>query len=304
MKTFGKTALALQGGGVHGAYAWGVLDGLIESGLTMDRVCGVSSGGLLGAMVVQGWVKGGPDGARAEMRKLWDRVRTANAMNPMQNGPMEQWLWGWDLSNNLAFQGMEAALRLFSPAQINPFGHNPLRPVIDDVLDLAALRDPGAIRLTVAATDVETGSAFCWGNADITADVLMASCCLPLVFHAVPIDGRSYWDGGFSGNPPLHPLLAPDLPDEIVLIRAQTAIRTGVPATPAEIMNRLTEIACHGVLEAELRALPASVRVTSHGADAVLAQLPISSKFNAGDAFIAALFDAGRAAAATHAVAA
>jgi NTE family protein len=289
-----KTALALQGGGVHGAYAWGVLDRLLEDGLRVDRICGVSSGALLGAMLVQGLVKDGPAGARREMRKLWDRVRTANALSPLQNGPIERWLWGWDLSNNLAFQGMEAALRMFSPAQINPFGHNPLRPVIEDVINLKALRDPSAIPFTVAATDVETGETMCWSNQDITVDVLMASCCLPLVFHAVTIDGRSYWDGGFSGNPPLHPLLQPDLPDELVLIRAQTARRSGVPSTPAEIMNRLTEIACHGVLEAELRALPASVRVTSHGADAVLSRLPISSKFNAGDAFIANLFEAGR----------
>jgi NTE family protein len=292
-----KTALALQGGGVHGAYAWGVLDRLIEDGLVVDRVCGVSSGALLAAMLVQGLVKGGPDGARREMRKLWDRVRTANALNPLQNSPLERWLWGWDLSNNIAFQGMEAALRLFSPAQINPFGHNPLRPVIDDVLDIAALRHPSAIPLTIGATDVETGAAKCWSNAEITADTLMASCCLPLVFHAVSIGGRTYWDGGFSGNPPLQPLLQPDLPERLVVIRAQTAMRKGTPSTPAEIMNRLTEIACHGVLEGELKALPAGVEVVSHGADEVLARLPISSKFNAGDAFIATLFDAGRSAA-------
>ena len=299
-----KTALALQGGGVHGAYAWGVLDRLMEDGLAVDRVCGVSSGALLAAMLVQGLVKGGPEGARREMRKLWDRVRTANAMNPMQNSPMEQWLWGWDLSNNMAFQGMEAALRMFSPSQINPFGHNPLRPVIDDVLDTAALRHPSAISLTIAATDVETGEAKCWGNAEISADTLMASCCLPLVFHAVSIGGRAYWDGGFAGNPPLQPLLEPALPQRLVVIRAQTAVRRGTPSTPAEIMNRLTEIACHGVLEAELKALPAEIEVISHGADEVLSELPISSKFNAGDAFIANLFDAGRAAAITRRAAA
>lgn len=292
------TALALQGGGVHGAYAWGVMDRLLEDGLQVDRVCGVSSGGLLAAMLVQGLVKGGPSGARREMRKLWDRVRTANALSPLQNSPLEHWLWGWDLSNNLAFQGVETALRLFSPAQFNPFGHNPLRPVIADVIDLDALRHPSAIRLTVAATDVETGAAVCWTNAQITTEVLMASCCLPLVFHAVSIDGRNYWDGGFSGNPPLHPLLVPDVPERLLLVRAQTFRRAGVPSTQAEIMNRLTEIACHGVLEAELSALPASINVEIIGADAVLASLPISSKYNTGDAFIAALFEGGRATAA------
>lgn len=298
MTQTGKTALALQGGGIHGAFAWGVLDRLLEDGLVVDRVCGVSSGGLLAAMLVQGLVKDGPQGARREMRRLWERVRSAGVFSPLQNGPLEQFLWGADLSSNLAFQGMEAAMRMFSPAQMNPFGHNPLRPVIDDVIDLQALRDPAAIPLTVAATDVRTGAAMCWGNADITADVLMASSCLPLVFHAVEIAGRNYWDGGFSGNPPLAPLLVPDTPARLVLIRAQTAHRPGVPSTPSEIMNRLTEIACHGVLEAELRALPASIEVTSHGADAALAGLPISSKFNAGDSFISSLFEAGRSAAA------
>ena len=126
----------------------------------------------------------------------------------------------------------------------------------------------------------------------------MASCCLPLVFHAVSIGGRSYWDGGFSGNPPLHPLLKPDVPDRLLLVRAQTFRRAGVPSTQAEIMNRLTEIACHGVLESELSALPASIEVEIIGADAVLASLPISSKYNTGDAFIAALFEGGRATAA------
>jgi NTE family protein len=292
-----KTALALQGGGVYGAYAWGVLDRLLEDGLSIDRVCGVSSGGLLAVMLVQGLVKGGREGARREMRKLWDRVRTANALSPLQNGPIERWLWGWDLSNNPVFQGVETALRMFSPAQINPMGHNPLRPVINDVVDFKALRHANAIRLTIAATDVETGRAKCWSNAEITAETLQASCCLPLVFHAVGIDGHSYWDGGFSGNPPLHPLLAPDLPDNLVLIRALSATRRGVPTTPGEIMNRMTEIACMGVLDAELAALPTSVRLIEHGADDALANLPVSSKFNAGDAFIATLFEAGRKAA-------
>ncbi len=295
-----KTALALQGGGVYGAYAWGVLDRLLEDGLDVDRVCGVSSGGLLAVMLVQGLVKDGRNGARREMRKLWDRVRTANALSPLQNGPMERFLWGWDLSNNPVFQGLDTAMRLFSPAQMNPLGHNPIRPVINDVVDFKALRQTNAIALTISATDVETGQAQFWTNADITAETLQASCCLPQVFHAVTIAGRSYWDGGFSGNPPLQPLLEPDLPDNLVLIRAQSPNRRGVPSTPAEIMNRMTEIACQGVLESELKTLPESVRLISHEADTALANLPISSKFNAGDAFIATLFQAGRRAATAH----
>ena len=296
MKKRQGTALALQGGGVHGAYAWGVLDRLLEDGLDIGRVCGVSSGALLGTMLVQGMVKGGPEGARHEMRRLWARISLAHGLSPLQSGPLERWLFGWDLSHSMAWQGMETALRLFSPSQLNPFGHNPLRAIVDDLLDRDALRHPTAIALTVAATDVETARSTHWTNAEITVDVLLASCCLPLMVSAVQVGQRHYWDGGYSGNPPLGPLLSHGLPERLVLIRAQTVARSGTPSTPADIMNRMNEIACHGVLEAELAAMPKSVALSVFEADAVLAPLPISSKVNADDAFLEKLFAAGRAA--------
>ena len=290
-------ALALQGGGVHGAYAWGVLDRLLEDGLGVGRVSGVSSGALLATMLVQGLVKGGRPGARREMRRLWDKVSAVHALSPLQNGPLERWLWGSDLSNSLLWQGVETAMRLFSPAQFNPFGHNPLRGVIAELLDLDALHHRDAIALNVSATDVETGEAVQWHNEEISIDRLMASCCLPFVFHAVEIRGRHYWDGGYSGNPPLKPLLQPEPPADLVLIRAQPGHRPGAPSTPAGILNRLNEIACNGVLQAELAALPKSVRVTAYDADKVLGALPVSSKFNADLGFLTQLFEAGRAAA-------
>ncbi len=153
-------ALALQGGGVHGAYAWGVLDLLLQDGLEVGRVCGVSSGALLGVMLVQGLVKNGAAGARQEMARLWERVGQAHALSPLQGGPMDRWLsWGSEIGNSLMWQGMETALRMFSPSQLNPFNHNPLRAVIADLLDHDALCHPTALfALTVAATDVETGA--------------------------------------------------------------------------------------------------------------------------------------------------
>lgn len=290
-------ALALQGGGAHGAFTWGVLDRLLEEGLRPDRVCGVSSGAILGTLLVQGLARGGPDGARAEMRRLWHRVAQAHRLSLLQNAPLERWLWGWDLSNSLAWRGMEMAMRLFAPAQLNPFGHNPLRPLLDGLLEPSLLAHPSAPRLTVAATDVATGQAVLFHNAAVTVDVLLASACLPFVFPAVEIDGRAYWDGGYAGNPPLGPLLQPTLPDALILVRAQPGTRPGVPTTPMEITNRLNEIACHNVLAAELAALPASVRLTSYDADAALLDLPISSKFNGEAEFLSELFQAGRAAA-------
>jgi NTE family protein len=301
-------ALALQGGGAHGAFTWGVLDRLLEEGLEVHAICGVSSGALIGVMLAQGLVLDGRDGARAAMRTLWQRFARAHAMSPLQSAPLERWLWGWDLSNSVVWRGLEATMRLFSPAQLNdafwPFGQHPLRALLDDLIEPELLADPAAPRLFVSATDVETGEAVLFENADITVDVLLASSCLPFVFPAVEIGGRAYWDGGYSGNPPLRPLLAALAsqapPRELLLVRAQPARRPGVPRTPLEITNRLNEIACHNVLQAELDALPDDVMLTTYDADDALLDLPISSKFNGEEEFLALLFNAGRAAAAMH----
>lgn len=287
-------AVALQGGGAHGAYSAGVLDRLLENGLSPDRVSGVSSGALLGTMLVQGWVAGGKDGARKAIAQLWGRVAETRAANPMQGAPLEQWLWGPDPADNPRLQGVGAAMRLFAPAQLNPLGHNPLRPVIADLLDPALLAHPDAPRLTVGATDVQTGAAVLFTNREITVDVLLASSCLPFIFPPVEVDGRVLWDGAYSANPPLSPLLSPGLPGELVLICAQPRFRKSVPLDPGEILNRANEMAFQNVLEAELAALPPSVHVTVHEADAALGSLPISSRFNVDGDFLHALFTAGR----------
>ena len=287
-------ALALQGGGAHGAFTWGVLDKLLEDGVVPDTICGVSSGGIMGAMIAQGLVRGGTEGARAEIRKFWRAVSSAHAMSPLQSAPLEKWLWGFDMSKSMLWQGLEMTMRMFSPEQLNPFGHNPLWYLIQDLLEPKLLRDPRAPKLFVSATDVETGRAVIFENGAIDADVLCASACLPFVFPAVRIGNRSYWDGGYAGNPPLAPLLKPPLPDRLILVRAQPHVRSGVPTTPAEINNRLNEIACQNVLEAELAALPSTVAFTSYDADVALAHLPISTKFNGEEAFLTTLFEAGR----------
>ena len=288
------SALGLQGGGSHGAFAWGVVDALTEQGRRFDRVCGVSSGALTAVAYAQGWARGGAQGARDEMSRLWRRVAQAHALSPLRNSPFERWLWGWDMGNTVLWQSLDVVSRLFSPAQINPFGLNPLRSVVLDVLDRKLLASPAAPRLAVGVTDVETGRAVVFENERVTADVLLASCCLPFLFPAVRMKGRAYWDGGFSGNPPLAPLLRPQPPHTLVLVRAQVQHRAGVPGTQSEIMNRLTEIACQGVLDTELATLPDGVQVESYAADDALRRLPISSKFNGEADFLAELFEAGR----------
>jgi NTE family protein len=292
----GGISLALQGGSAHGAFTWGALDRLLETGSVFDSICGVSSGAMLGTAMVQGMVENGAPGARAAMRRLWKSVGSAGAMSPVQNSPIERWLYGWDLSNNMVWAGLETTMRLFSPHQLNPLGHNPLRPLLEEMLQPDLLCHPSAPRLYVGVTDVETGGAVIFTNETITVDVLLASTCLPLIFPAVEIDGRAYWDGGYSGNPPLAPLLAHH-PRELILIRGQPARRHGVPRTPAEIMNRLNEIACHTVLETELLTLPPGLLLRALDADPALGDLPISSKFNTDADFLAELFAGGQIAA-------
>jgi NTE family protein len=292
----GGTVLALQGGSAHGAFTWGALDRFLEAGKRFDAICGVSAGAMLGTAMVQGLVENGTPGARAAMRRLWDSVGAVGAMSPVQRSPLERWLYGSDLSSNVVWAGLETTMRLFSPHQLNPFGHNPLRPLLEDLLRPDLLAHPAAPRLFVGVTDVETGAPVIFSGAKVTVDVLLASACLPLVFPAVEIAGRAYWDGGYSGNPPLRPLLSP-LPDELILIRGQPERRPGVPRTPAEIMNRLNEIACHTVLETELSALPPGVRLITVDADPALCELPISSKFNTDAHFLMELFEEGRMAA-------
>jgi NTE family protein len=291
-----RAVLALQGGSAHGAFTWGALDGFLEAGMRFDAVCGVSAGAILAVAMVQGIVENGIPGARAAMRRLWDGISAAGAMSLVQRSPFERFLYGSDLSSNVMWAGLETTMRLFSPHQLNPLGHNPLRPLLDEMLRPELLRSPQAPRLFVGVTDVETGAPVMFSGAEITVDVLLASTCMPLVFPAVEIGGRAYWDGGYSGNPPLWPLLTP-APRDLVLIRGQPERRRGVPRTPAEIMNRLNEIACHTVLETELGALPAGLRLIAVDADPALADLPISSKFNTDAPFLMELFQAGRLAA-------
>lgn len=288
--------LALQGGAAHGAFTWGAVDRLLEDGWDFEQVCGVSAGAMLATALVQGLAQGGAAGGRAAMRRLWEGIEVMGALSPLQRSPLERFLYGADLSGNMFWAGLETTMRLFSPAQLNPLGHNPLRPLLHDLLRPDWLGRPGAPRLHVGVTDVETGAAVIFSDRAVTVEVLLASACLPLLFPAVEIGGRAYWDGGYSGNPPLEPLLSP-LPRALVLVRGQPERRPGVPRTPAEIMNRLNEIACHTVLETELRALPSSIKILAIDADPALGSLPISSKFNTDGHFLAELFAEGRMAA-------
>ncbi len=295
-----RTVLALQGGGAHGAFTWGALDRLLEDRLEFSAITGVSSGAMIAAMAVQGYVHNGHKGARDMVSRLWQRVADAHIFGNL-NASLD-WMWGWgkglELGNEMAWTGITNALRMFSPGQLNPFGQNPLGPLLEDLLDVAAIRAPSAPRLFVAATDVESGVAKIFDNAQISVDVLLASACIPIMFPAVNIGGRFYWDGGYACNPALAPVLNPR-PDRLVLIRAQPRARQGVPNSTADIVHRLHEIAFQAPLDAELALLPKQVALLDISADAALARHPLTSKMNTEKAFLDNLFSAGREAAST-----
>jgi NTE family protein len=283
-----RIALALQGGGAHGAFTWGVVDRLLDADVEIVAVSGVSSGAILGTVLVQGLAEGGAPAARAAMRQLWMKVAHAQALHP--------WLWGWDFlwGSDILWQGFEATMRLFSPSLLNPSGHAPLRKVLEAVVRRDLLNASNAARLTVGATDVQTGQSVLFDNAAIDVEILLASACLPFVFPPVEIGDRAFWDGAYSRNPPLQPLLWPTPPDEIVLVRALPVRRRQVPRSATEIFHRLNEMACMSALEAELALLPQSVRLVTYAAEEELAGLPISSKVLAGEARLNAMFEAGR----------
>lgn len=304
--------LALQGGGSHGAFTWGVLDRLLEeSWLQIDGVSGTSAGAMNAAVLADGFAKGGVDGAKAALEQFWQRVAKAALMSPMQRGPLDILLGRWTLDLSPAFIGFNMLARMFSPYDLNPGGANPLRDILQESIDFDRLT-ASPINLFITATNVRTGRGRVFRNAEITHDVLLASACLPMLFQAVEIDGDAYWDGGYAGNPTITPLVRELKSDDTILVQINPVERPGTPRTVGEILNRLNEVSFNATLLKELRmiALLRQVADPGSGEGAVWASMRIhritsplmlelghSSKLNAEWAFLTMLRDDGRRAA-------
>lgn len=264
-----RVNLALQGGGTHGAFTWGVLERLVEDDrVEVDAVSGTSAGAINGAIFVQGLAAGGRQGAIAALERLWNDVAHRLAFSPLRNTPVEKALWGYDLTYSFAYQAFDTLTRVFSPYQFNPFPveYNPLRQVLADNLDVERLRqDPKALRLFISATNVRTGKPRVFTRAETSVDVLLASACLPSIFRAVEIEGEHYWDGGYLGNPALWPLYYERGAPDIVLVQINALLRPELPTTPSDIMNRLNEISFNASLMAEMRAIDFVQRLLDSG---------------------------------------
>src|SRR5262249_32725232 len=301
--------LALQGGGSHGAFTWGVLDRLLEeSWLEIAAISGTSAGAMNAAVLAPGWVCGGARGARGAPHAYWQGVAQAAAFSPLQRSPLARLMGRWTLDTSPVYIAMEMTARVFSPYVLNPLGLNHLRTILAECVDFDHLaRSP--IKLFVTATNVHTGRGRIFRNAEITVDVLLASACLPTLFHAIEIDGESYWDGGYAGNPTITPLVRETHAHDMVLVQINPRERPNTPRTPNEILNRLNEISFNSPLMKELRmiALLRQVADPGHGEGARwagmrthrimtdrLAEFGASSKFNAELDFLTMLKAEGR----------
>lgn len=261
--------LALQGGGAHGAFTWGVLDRLLEEErIEVAAISGTSAGAMNGAAYKAGWLKDGRDGARAELDWLWSR------MGAVQDLRMPGWMAGGGplsgmistaMAASPAYQIADAAAYFVSPYTYGPFYSNPLEPVAQafEYDKVCAHDDPA---LFISATNVHDGKIRVFKGEEIGTDVLLASACLPTMFQAVEIDGQHYWDGGYTGNPALFPLFSADLPDDILIVNINPLIREEVPRSPQEIENRVNEISFNTSLLRELRAIRFAQRLLHSGA--------------------------------------
>jgi NTE family protein len=308
--------LALQGGGSHGAFTWGVLDRLLDDeGLSFAGISGTSAGALNAAVLATGLAEGGRAGAQAALRAFWMDV--ASQRSALQGGCFGRWpgvmpaLEHFNLDRNPLYLWSQQWLRWASPYQFNPLGTNPLRAVLDRHVRPARVAQ-GETAVFVTATAVHTGQPRVFDRRELSIDALLASACLPQIFRAVEIDGEPYWDGGYSGNPALWPLIYATDALDIVLVKINPLRRPATPDTPEEIADRVNEITFNAGLVGELRAIGFVSRLIDEGRlgsgeyknlrlhmvadDEGLAPLTASSKLNTDREFLVALHTLGRAA--------
>ncbi len=308
-----RVNIALQGGGSHGAFTWGVLDGLLEDGrIAIEGISGTSAGAVNAIVMADGLMRGGPDEARRQLAEFWRTVSREAAASPIQRTALDMLLKSWSLDSNPALTALEMMSRVVSPYQFNPLNYNPLENLLEREIDFARVQACDCLKLFVSATNVHTGRVKVFSGEEITAKSVMASACLPYLFQAVEIDGVPYWDGGYMGNPVLLPFLDCCLSPDVVIVQVNPISRHTTPTTAREIMDRVNEISFNAPLVKELRHVDFVNRCLQRGELAGLGykpihlhriggedivQFPASTKLNAEWAFLEHLHEIGRQAA-------
>jgi NTE family protein len=315
-KTIKPITLALQGGGAHGAFTWGVLDALLgDERIDIKAISGTSAGAMNAVALAEGMTEGGREGARNQLRRFWGRIGDAGRYSPIQRGLFGKLLGRWNIENTPGYMFMDWMSHVASPYTSNPLDLNPLRDVLQEEIDFAKVRACTGLALYIAATNVHTGRIEVFDQKNLTAAHVLASACLPTMFRAVEIDGTPYWDGGYTGNPALFPLFNVDHGGDLLIVQLNRILRKELPITAQQIENRLNEITFNASLLSELRAIELVQRLLDEGkveeghfhrlrlhridADKALAKVAPSSKINAAPDFIKWLFKRGKTAAET-----
>ena len=286
-------SLALQGGGSFGAFAWGVLDRLLEEPIALDAISGSSAGAVNAVLLASGMIEGGREGARARLVSFWKKM-SESALFLSKATPIGA--------------GLELVVRTLSPYQFNPFNINPLREALAVEVDFERLREQSNIKLLLGATRVRDGKLRILANHELTVDAVLASACLPLLHHAIELDGEAYWDGGYAANPPLLPLVRASAAPHVLIVQVTPSISSRLPKSPREIAARLEQIQLNATLNAELEALKLGkifglsgrlkrLRIGRISADEQFDGLADESAANLGWDFLERLHLAGREAA-------
>jgi NTE family protein len=259
--------LALQGGGAHGAFTWGVLDRLLEDDrIAFEGISAASAGAINAAVLACGLAEGGHQGAKRALAKLWRRIAHLGSLTPLQPSLYDRLSRNHSLDASPAFMLFDLVTRLFSPYQLNPFNYNPLRQVLTETVDFEALRSGHCpVKLFLSATNVCTGKIKVFQNDAIGPEAVLASACLPLMFQAVEIDGEHYWDGGYMGNPAIFPLIYGCDSRDVVIVHINPLERAKLPTTASEIMNRINEISFNSSLMREMRAIAFVTKLIDDG---------------------------------------
>ena len=304
--------LALQGGGSHGAFTWGVLDRMFEEDrLWIEGISGTSAGAMNAVVSAQGMYEDGATGARQSLEEFWKAVSVAGQASPIKRTPLDIMMGSWSLDLSPGYAMMDMMSRMASPYDLNPMGFNPLRDVVEEMVDFDKVRNCHDMGLFISATNVETGRARVFHRDEVTIDAVMASACLPSMFKAVEIDGVPYWDGGFMGNPVLFPFIDHSPSADIVIVQINPLKRPGTPRRARDIQNRLNEITFNASLLRDLRTIDLIHRLIEDGAlsnneyrimnmhmidgcEDMLA-MDASSKLNSEWAFLIHMRDLGRA---------
>ncbi|MDR3151253.1 MAG: patatin-like phospholipase family protein [Holosporaceae bacterium] len=309
-----RISIAMQGGGAHGAFTWGVLDRLLqEKDLVIEGVSGTSAGGMNAVATAQGIVEGGNEGGRQLLDKYWHVMSDAGKSSIFKPGVMDILSGKYTMHNSPGFLFFDFISKILSPYQLNPSGADPLKDVINQLFDFERLKNDDAVKVFLAATHVYTGKIKIFSNKDLCTDALLATACLPTIHTAVLVKGEYYWDGGFIGNPAIFPLIYECHTADVMIIKLNPTHRNRLPVTAVEIADRLNEITNNTSIVREMRSIHFITRLIDSGLlekgkmkrlhmhiiedEEVFQDLGWSSKLNTDIGFLEHLRDAGRKAA-------